>query len=128
MAIKLSLSSTEPLSVAADLLVLGVPEGSSMKDGALGELAKALGPSMAKAVKREEFTGKKEQALELSTGASDLKPGRVLLLGLGKLEALTEADVRVFAAKGARFALGAKATSLAIGCCSTTSLARCWAN
>ena len=114
MAIKLSLSSTEPLSVAADLLVLGVPEGSSMKDGALGELAKALGPSMAKAVKREEFTGKKEQALELSTGASDLKPGRVLLLGLGKLEALTEADVRVFAAKGARFALGAKATSLAI--------------
>ena len=39
---------------------------------------------------------------------------RVLLLGLGKPEALTDVDVRVFAAQGARFALGAKATSLAI--------------
>ncbi|MFT3765009.1 MAG: leucyl aminopeptidase [Minicystis sp.] len=114
MPIKLSLSSTEPLSIAADLLVLGVPEGSSMKEGALGDLSKALGPSMAKAVKREEFTGKKDQTIELSTGGSDLKPARVLLIGLGKPEALTEADVRNFAAKGARFSIGAKATSLAI--------------
>jgi leucyl aminopeptidase len=114
MPIKLSLSSTEPLSVAADVLVLGVPEGSTMKEGALGDLAKALGPSMAKAVKREEFTGKKDQTLELSTGATELKPGRVLLVGLGKPELLTEADVRTFAAKGTRYALGAKATSLAI--------------
>jgi leucyl aminopeptidase len=114
MPIKLSLSSTEPLSVAADLLVLGVPEGSSLKEGTLGELSKALGPSMAKAVKREEFTGKKDQTLDLCTGATDLKAGRVLLIGLGKPEALTDADVRAFAAKGARFALGAKATSVAL--------------
>jgi leucyl aminopeptidase len=114
MPIKLSLSSTEPLSIAADVLVLGVPEGSPMKEGPLGELAKALGPSMAKAVKREEFTGKKDQQLDLPLAGSDLKPSRVLLLGLGKPEALTIPDLRVFAAKAARFALGAKATSLAI--------------
>src|SRR5689334_19657820 len=103
MPIKFSLSSTEPLSVAADLLVLGVPEGSSFKEGALGDLAKALGPSMGKTLKREEFTGKKEQMLDLSAHGTDLKPGRVLLIGLGKVEALTDVDVRVFAAKGARF-------------------------
>jgi leucyl aminopeptidase len=114
MPIKFSLSSTEPLSVAADVLVLGVPEGSTMKEGALGELSKALGPSMAKAVKREEFTGKKDQTLDLPTGGADLKPGRVLLVGLGKPEALTPADVRVLAAKSARFALGAKATTIAL--------------
>ena len=114
MPIKFSLSSTEPLSVAADVLVLGVPEGSTMKEGALGELSKALGPSMAKAVKREEFTGKKDQTLDISTGGTDLKPGRVLLVGLGKPEALTAVDVRVMAAKSARFALGAKATTFAL--------------
>ncbi len=115
MPIKFSLSSSEPLSVAADVLVLGVPEGSTLKEGTLGDLAKALGPSIGKAVKREDFTGKKDQTLELGAGGSDLKPGKVLLVGLGNPEKLTEADVRVFAAKGTRFALGSKATSIAVG-------------
>src|SRR3954463_13361039 len=114
MPIKFSLSSTEPLSVAADVLVLGVPEGSSFKDGALGDLSKALGPAFSKTIKREEFTGKKDQTLEIATLGTELKAGRVLLVGLGNPGALTEADVRVFAARGTRFAQGAKATSIAI--------------
>ena len=114
MAIKFSLSSSEPLSVAADVLVLGVPEGASFKDGALGDLAKALGASLAKAVKREDFTGKRDQTLDLAAGGTDLKPGRILLVGVGNPAVLTEADVRVFAAKATRFAMGAKATSIAV--------------
>src|SRR5579871_1962787 len=114
MPIKFSLSSSEPLSIAVDVLVLGVPEGATFKEGTLGDLAKALGPSLAKAVKREEFTGKKDQTLELSAGGTDLKPARVLLVGVGNPSSLTEVDARLFAAKGARFALGAKATSIAI--------------
>ena len=115
MPIKFFLSSTELLSVAADVLVLGVPEGIHDEGGhPRGSLSKALGPAMAKAVKREEFTGQKDQTLDLSTSSTDLKPGRVLLVGLGKPEALTAPDVRVLAAKSARFALGAKATTLAI--------------
>jgi leucyl aminopeptidase len=114
MPIKFSLSSSEPLSVAADVLVLGVPEGASFKEGTLGDLAKALGASLAKAVKREDFTGKKEQTLDLAAGGTDLKPSRILLVGLGNPSLLTEADVRVFAAKGTRFAMGAKATSIAV--------------
>ncbi len=114
MPIKFSLSSSEPLSIAADVLVLGVPEGSTIKEGVLGELGKALGPSMAKALKREDFTGKKDQTVELTAGGSDLKPAKVLLFGIGNPSALTPADVRVFAAKAARAANAAKATSLAV--------------
>jgi leucyl aminopeptidase len=115
MPIKFSLSSSEPLSVAADVLVLGVPEGSSFKEGALGELSKALGPSMGKALKREDFTGKKDQTLELSIhGTTEIKASKVLLVGLGNPGALTDADVRVIAAKSTRSSLAAKATSIAL--------------
>src|SRR5215470_8029079 len=99
MPIKFSLSSSEPLSIAADVLVLGVPEGATFKEGTLGDLAKALGPSLARAVKREEFTGKKDQSLEVATSGSDLKAAKVLLIGLGNPANLTPADARVFAAK-----------------------------
>jgi leucyl aminopeptidase len=113
MPIKLSLSSGEPLSIAADVLILGVPEGASLKDGPVGELAKALGPSFARAVKREDFTGKKDQTLDVSVGGSELKAAKVLLVGLGGAP-MTEPEARVFAAKAARAALSAKAASLAI--------------
>jgi leucyl aminopeptidase len=112
MSIKLSLTAADPLSTAADVVVVGVPEGSSPKSGILAALGKALGPSVAKAVKREEFTGKKDQTLDFATNGA-IKPGRVLLIGLGS-GPLTEADVRLLAAKGARCALGARASSAAV--------------
>jgi leucyl aminopeptidase len=113
MPIKLSLSSNEPLSVAADVLILGVREGAALKGGSLGELAKALGPAFGRAVKREDFTGKKDQTLELSTGGTKLRPAKVLLVGLGS-GAMTEPDVRLLVARGTRWALGAKASSVAV--------------
>jgi leucyl aminopeptidase len=68
---------------------------------------------VARAVKREDFTGKKDQTLDLSTNDA-LPVGRVLLIGLGKTSPVSDVDVRLLAAKGARFALGAKAESLTI--------------
>ncbi len=112
MPIKLSLSSTEPLSVAVDVLVLGIREGASAKDGVLGELTKRLGPTVARILKREEFTGKKDQSVEIPC-TDEVKPARLVLMGLGK-EPLGEVEVRLFAAKAGRFAIGAKASSLAI--------------
>jgi leucyl aminopeptidase len=112
MPIKLSLSSTESLSIAADVLVIGVPEGASTKDGLLGEIAKRLGPTVAKIVKREEFTGKKDQTVEIPC-TEEVKPARLLLIGLGK-EPIGENEVRLLAAKAGRFAIGAKASSLAL--------------
>lgn len=114
MSVKFSLSSAEPLRAAVDVLVLGVAEGTSFAEGVFSDLAKALGPSIDELLKREEFTGKRDQIVDVQAHSVDLKPRRILLVGLGKREALTTADVRVFAAKGARFANGAKAASVAL--------------
>src|SRR5690242_9320096 len=87
MPLKLSLSSTDPLSVAADVAVIGVPEGASHSEGVLGALASALGRTFEKAVKRDEFTGKKDQVLDLSTSGA-LPADRVIVIGMGKASPL----------------------------------------
>ncbi len=113
MPIKLSLSTSDPFGIAADIVFVGIPEGTSEHEGHLAVLAKALGQTFSKAMKRDEFTGKKDQVLDLpSVGV--LKADRVVLFGLGKTSPLTEVEVRLLAAKGARFALGAKAQSIVI--------------
>ncbi len=113
MPIKFSLSSAAPLGATADVLVFGVPEGTSLKDGVFAELAAELGPTMASALKREEFTGKKDQSLDLAAHGA-IKAGRVLLLGMGKPNSLADTDVRLLAVKAARFANSNKAGSLAL--------------
>jgi len=112
MSPKLTLSTSDPLSVAADVAVIGVAEGASPKAGVLGRLGKALGPIVQRTLKREEFTGKKDQSVEFATNGQ-LKPARVVLLGLGSAE-LTEAQVRTMAAKAARSALSLRASSLVL--------------
>jgi leucyl aminopeptidase len=112
MPIKVNLASSDPLSVAADVVVLGVPEGASTGDGVLARLAEALGEGVARQVKRDDFTGKKDQLLDFQTHGA-LKPARVLLLGMGSGK-LTDIDYRVLAAKGARFANSVRAESIAI--------------
>jgi leucyl aminopeptidase len=115
MAIKLSIASTansDPLAIAADLLVIGVPEGAKVEDGVLAQLAAALGPVVAKNLKRDEFTGKKDQVADFPTNGA-IKPGRVVVMGLGKGE-LSDADARLLAARGARFALSSRSSSLAV--------------
>ena len=113
MPIKISLTSTDSLSVAADLVVVGVREGALERAVAVDTLSKALGPIVGKTLKRDEFTGKKDQMVDFSTNGA-LKPARVLLLGLGSAETFTAADVRLLAAKGARFATGIRASSLVV--------------
>jgi leucyl aminopeptidase len=112
MSIKIAISSSDPLSIAADVAVIGVVEGASTKTGVLAELAKTLGASVARTVKREEFTGKKDQSIEFVTNGA-LKAGKVVLIGLGSAP-LTSVDVRLLAAKGARGAMAAKATAVTI--------------
>jgi leucyl aminopeptidase len=67
---------------------------------------------VAHQVKRDDFTGKRDQSIDFTTNGA-LKPGRVLLLGLGSSK-LTDVDFRVLAAKGARFANGVRAESVAV--------------
>ncbi len=112
MPIKLSISSSDPLSTVADLAVVGVPEGAKVEEGFLAQLATALGPVVAKNLKRDEFTGKKDQVADFQTNGAT-KAARVVVMGLGK-GPISDADVRVLAAKAARFALTVKASSLTV--------------
>jgi len=110
MSLKLSLSTSDPLRVAADVAVIGIPEGASPRGGVLGALAKALGPVFARTIKKEEFTGKKDQVLELATQGK-LRPARVVLMGLGATTP-TESQVRTLAAKAARLVQSGRGESL----------------
>ncbi len=112
MPLKISLKTSDPLKLSVDVAVLGVVEGASPRAGALGALAKALGQVVPKTLKREEFTGKKDQLLDFATNGR-LKPARVVLIGLGSGK-VTEAQVRVLSAKAARYAQSQRASSLAI--------------
>ncbi len=111
MSIKLSVVSQDPLRTASDVIVIGVPEGATTKEGVLAQLEETLGPVVSRIVEREDFKGKKDQTLDLHR--SDAGASRVLVVGLGK-GPVTDVEVRLLAAKGARFALGAKAESLTI--------------
>lgn len=120
MALSISLSSSDPLSVAADVVVVGVAEGTSQRGrSVLAALSKALGPVVSRTLKRDEFTGKKDQTVELATNGA-IKPAKVVLVGLGPDKAAdgsalpTTAAIRAFAAKAARLAMGQRAESLAI--------------
>jgi leucyl aminopeptidase len=112
MPIKLSVTSSDPLSAVTDILVVGVAEGTKIEEGILAQLASALGPVVAKNLKRDEFTGKRDQVADFQTNGA-AKPARVVLMGLGK-GPLTDVDVRLLAAKAGRLALSSKASSLAI--------------
>jgi leucyl aminopeptidase len=111
MPLKLTLSSADPLHVAADVAVLGVPEGPVAKSDVVAALVKAI-PAVKKQLERDEFTGKKDQTAEIVTNGA-FKPARVLLVGLGKAGS-TDADVRLLAARAGRFALAQKAGSLVL--------------
>lgn len=112
MSIKIHLASSDPLSTAVDVLVLGVPEGTSPSEGLLARLEEALGGAVSKQLKRDDFTGKKDQSVDFSSYGR-VQAARVLLLGMGK-GPFTDADYRLLAAKGARFANGARAQSIAV--------------
>jgi len=112
MSIKINVASSDPLSTAVDVLVVGVPEGASPNDGILARLREALGEGAVNQLKRDEFTGKKDQTAEVHT-YERAKAGRVLLVGLGK-GPLAEAECRQLAAKGARYANSARAQSVGV--------------
>ncbi|EYF00283.1 leucyl aminopeptidase [Chondromyces apiculatus] len=112
MPIKIQVASSDPLSTAVDVLVLGVSEGSPSGEGVLAKLQESLGEAVPKQLKRDDFSGKKDQGVEFTT-YERVKPARVLVVGLGK-GPHSDVDVRLLAAKGARFASTARAQSIAV--------------
>jgi leucyl aminopeptidase len=108
---------SEPLpEVRADVLAVGVLQNSE-KAGGVGAPLKALdaafGGALAKLVSKEEFTGKRDQALSIST-LGRIASDKLILLGMGDRQSVGIAEVRTLCAKAARMANAEKASSLAV--------------
>ena len=106
----------QPNDLAADVLVVGVLQivgKSPSLPPSLKPLDVALGGALAKAAAKEEFTGKRDQTLSITT-LGRFPAERIVLLGLGDRRSLAAPGVRTFAAKAARTANVEKAKSLAL--------------
>src|ERR1700678_2051878 len=78
-------------------LVVAAAESAALLPAAV-QLDKASGGALTRAIKFSRFTGKSGQFLEV-LAPSDLKASRVLLVGLGKPEALDEKGLETLGAQ-----------------------------
>lgn len=118
MPLKITVRSVLPARETGDIVVVGVPTlggGSKKSSPALLEgFDRALGGALGRLLKKEEFTGKKEQQVSIAT-LGKVKADRLLLIGLGDLSKASAFDVRTFAAKAARAANSDKARRIVLG-------------
>jgi leucyl aminopeptidase len=119
MPLKITVRSVLPARETGDLMVVGVSTlgGASKKKNSRSPLDgfdRALGGALGRLLKKEEFKGKKDQQVSMST-LGRVKADRLIVCGLGDVAKLGPADIRTFAAKAARAANGDKAKRLVIG-------------
>ncbi len=107
-----------PRSHATPLLGIGVFEGTSAPEGALAEVDQALGGALARALRSGDLKGRSgDELLLYGNGGGDDGPARVLVVGLGKRDALDREVVRRMAGRTVRVAerLGLEEAALALG-------------
>ena len=119
MPLKITVRSVLPAREVGDLMVVGVPAlGSASKKknarSPLDGFDRALGGALGRLLKKEEFKGKKDQQVSMST-LGRVKADRLVLIGLGDVAKLGPGDIRTFAAKAARTANADKAKRLVLG-------------
>lgn len=114
MPLKIQQTASSPIETTADVAAIAVYAGATIKTEPLAAIDRALDGGLGKLLERADFTGKKDQVLEFPTFGK-LPAARVLLFGLGDAEKVTNADLRVYAAKAARAANDGKAKSLVLG-------------
>ncbi|MBN9167816.1 MAG: leucyl aminopeptidase [Myxococcales bacterium] len=118
MPLKISVRSVLPSREAGDIIVVGTPlfGGRAKKNQrtTLDGFDRALGGALGRLIKKEEFKGKKDQQIALST-LGRVKADRLIVVGLGDVTKLGPGDVRTFAAKAARAANADKARRLVLG-------------
>jgi leucyl aminopeptidase len=119
MPLKITVRTAQPAREAGDVVVVGTPllGGRAKKNerSPLDGLDQKLGGSIARLAKKEDFKGKKDQQLSVSTLGRVPSGDRLLILGLGDLAKLTNGDLRTFGAKAARAANADKAKRLVLG-------------
>ncbi|MBX3125090.1 MAG: leucyl aminopeptidase [Polyangiaceae bacterium] len=113
MPLNVQATSGEFSAAAVDVLAVFATEGDLAKQKPLSELNKALGGGLLEHAGHVDFTGKSEQTLDVVT-LGKIKPKHVIVIGLGKKDAITAAALRSYAAVAARFANSVMAKSLAL--------------
>ncbi len=108
---KIVLGSAGP-QTAVDALAVFVSEDDLSRDELVKSLDDALGGALRTAIKDEEFTGKKDSQLVLPTFGK-LGARRLALIGIGNGRKATSIELRVAAARAARFGVE-RGTTLAI--------------
>lgn len=118
MPLKITVRSVLPAREVGDITVVGTSllGGPANKDQrtTLDGFDRALGGALGRLIKREDFKGKKDQQISLST-LGRVKSERLIVIGLGEIEKLGAGDIRTFAAKAARAANADKAKRLVLG-------------
>lgn len=114
---KIALKTAKPLDIAADLLVVPVFSLSKKKNAelpaSLAPVDRALHKHLAEVLKREDFTGKRDQCVSVGT-LGRVKFNKVTVFGLGDLDKQKPADLRSSFAKIARHANAERAKSVTI--------------
>lgn len=95
---------------AFDVIAILVTEDSLAKDEVVNSFDKALGGTLRTFIEQEEWTGKKESQITLTT-AGKLEARKLYLIGIPKDDAVA---VRVACARAAKNALSDKAKSLGV--------------
>ena len=117
MPLKITVRSVLPARESGDVIVVGVPTlGGAKKKNSRSPLDgfdRALGGALGRAMKKDEFKGKKDQQLSMAT-LGRVKADRLIVIGLGDVAKLGPWDVRTFVAKAARAANADKAKRLRI--------------
>jgi len=119
MSLKITVRSVLPARESGDLIVAFVPaQGGAKKKNARSTLDgfdRALGGSLGRLLKKEDFKGKKDQTASLSIMGRGVKADRLLVMGVGDVAKLGPGDIRTLAAKAARTANADKAKRLVVG-------------
>jgi leucyl aminopeptidase len=115
MPIEIRVRTAQPLDLSADVLVVGVlrSSGRSGLPASLKLLDTALSGALAKLAAKDEFSGKRDQSLSIAT-LGRIGADKLVVIGLGERRSLGAPEIRTFAAKAARAAIGEMAGSLAV--------------
>ncbi len=96
---RITLTSTSPLSLATDLLVVGTKTTDFGKDKVLSKLDQAFGGTLRRLAKDEGFSAKAGQTLKVAaTGTAKLKAKWVVFVGLDGDDAVAHARALAHAA------------------------------
>ena len=98
MPLKITVRSVQSAREVGDLMVVGVSAqgGAPKKKNArtpLDGFDRALGGALGRQLKKEEFKGKKDQQVSMST-LGRVKANRLVVIGLGDVAKLGAGDIR----------------------------------